>query len=125
MNTNNLKNEKYFVGKYKEFNDTKGWFVGSFFNNNHPCKTDKVEVQYKEQPAGHICKKHYHKKKVEIIIILEGKAIFTINDAKLEIKTGDFLFIDRNNITLGEFIEDTKYFSIHAPSITDDKVCVD
>lgn len=125
MDTNQLNNGKYFVGKYTNFEERKGWFIGSFFDENHPCKTDKVEVQYKEQKAGHVCKKHYHQKKVEILLILEGKAVFTINDTRVDLKTGDFLFIDTNNITLGEFIEDTKYFTIHAPSIPDDKVKVD
>ncbi len=120
-----LKNGKYFVGKYSKETTTNGWFVGSFFDENHPCKTDKVEVQYKEQKAGHICKKHYHQKKVEILLILEGKVFFTINDTRLELGAGDFLFIDTNNIILGEFVEDTKYFTIHAPSITDDKVKVE
>lgn len=119
-----MENEKYFVGRYSNFEERKGWFIGSFFDENHLCKTDKVEVQYKEQRAGHICEKHYHQKKVEILLILEGRAIFQINDTRIEIKTGDFLFVDMNNITMGEFIEDTKYFTIHAPSITNDKVRV-
>jgi len=125
MNTEQLNNEKYFVGKYTNFEKRKGWFVGSFFDENHPCKTDKVEVQYMEHKAGHVCKKHYHQKKVEIILILDGRVIYTINENKVEVKKGDFLFVDINNTVLGEFIEDTKYFSIHAPSITDDKVKVE
>lgn len=125
MNITELKNGKYFVGSYSKNAAKNGWFVGSFFDKNHPCRTEKVEVQYKEQKAGHICKKHYHQKKVEILLILEGRAVFTINDAMAEVKAGDFLFVDINNIITGEFMEDTKYFTIHAPSITDDKVKVD
>ncbi|MBU1178214.1 cupin domain-containing protein [Patescibacteria group bacterium] len=125
MDENKLKNGKYFIGRYSEFENRKGWFIGSFFDEGHPCKTDKVEVQFKEQKAGHVCPSHYHQKKVEILLILEGRAFFTINKDRVEVKTGDFLFIDTNNITLGEFVEDTIYFTIHAPSIPDDKVKVD
>jgi len=125
MDTSQLNNEKYFVGQYTNFQQRRGWFIGSFFGENHPCQTDKVEVQYMEQKAGHVCKKHYHQKKVEIILVIAGRVIFTINKNRVEVKSGDFLFVDINNIMLGEFIEDTKYFSIHAPSITHDKVRVD
>lgn len=125
MNTDQLKNGKYAIGQYTKFVDRKGWFIGSFFDENNPCKTDKVEVQYKEQSADHICKTHYHQKKVEILLILEGRAIFTINDTKTEVKKGDYIFIDTNNITQIDFIENTKYFTIHAPSITDDKIKIE
>lgn len=120
-----LGNEKYFVGKYTDFQERKGWFVGSFFEDGHPCKTDKAEVQYVEQKAGHVCKRHYHQKKVEILLILEGRVVYTINSDKFELGKGEFLFVDTNNTILGEFIEDTKYFCIHAPSIVDDKVKIE
>jgi quercetin dioxygenase-like cupin family protein len=125
MDITQLNNEKYLVGKYADFKESRGWFVGSFFDEKHPCKTDKVEVQYAEQKAGHVCKKHYHQQKVEIILILAGRVVYIINDKKVEVRGGDFLFVDINNVVLGEFIEDTKYFSIHAPSIIDDKVRVE
>jgi quercetin dioxygenase-like cupin family protein len=125
MDTKKLKNNKYYIGKYNKFEKYKGWFIGSFFNDDDPRKTDKVEVQYKEQKKGHVCKSHYHKKKIELLIMIKGGAIFTINGNRQKIKTGDFLFIDINNITSGEFTKDSKYFSIHAPSITDDKVLID
>ncbi len=125
MNANKLKNEKWLVGRYCDAKERNGWFIGSFFDEKHPCRTEKVEVQYQEQKAGHICKKHYHEKKVEILLVLEGRAVFTINGVEAEIKTGDFLFIDVNNTTTGKFVENTKYFTIHAPSIPDDKVKLD
>jgi len=120
-----MPNNKYFVGQYSQFEKYKGWFIGSFFEEGHPCKTDKLEMQYKEQPAGHICKKHYHQKKIELMIMIEGRAIYTINDKDVEIKKGDFLFIDTGNITEGKFMEDSKYFAVHAPSIPDDKIAID
>ena len=125
MNTKKLHNNKYFVGSYKEFEKTKGWFIGSFFDDDNNCKTDKIEIQYKEQPVGHICKKHYHEHKVEIMLMLEGKAVYTINNKAVEIKAGQFIFMDVNNVTRGEFLENSKYFAIHAPSIPTDKISME
>lgn len=55
IDTTQLKNGKYYVGKYNEPNDHKGWFVGAFFDEGYPCKTDKVEVMYKEHKKIFTC----------------------------------------------------------------------
>jgi len=60
MNITNFKNGKYFLGKYNRLDEHRGWFVGAFFGAGHPCKTEKVEVLYKEPKKGEICKAHYH-----------------------------------------------------------------
>jgi quercetin dioxygenase-like cupin family protein len=117
----NSKN-KYFSGKLTDFKDTRGWFIGSFFPDDHPCKTDKVEILYTSHNKGHICKKHYHQEKIEVNIIIKGKANYWINDKLIEVKAGEFIFIDVNNTIKGEFIENTELISIHSPSIPNDKV---
>jgi len=117
-----LGNNKYFSGKYTDSGQYGGWFIGSFFKDqNNPCKTDLVEVMYREHKAGYVAKPHYHKEKIELIIILEGKAKYIINGKDIILESGDFLFIDKNNIIAGEFLEPSKIFAIHSPSIVSDK----
>lgn len=123
MDTQKLGNGKYFSGNYTEAGkDHRGWFLGSFFEDGHPCKTEKIEVLFMEHKPGDKCKKHYHRKKIELIIVLEGKARYFVNEKEVMLNKGDFLFLDVNNITEGEFLEPTKIFAVHSPSIPDDKV---
>lgn len=124
MNTATLENGKYFHGKYGSFEKTKGWFVGSFFDEGNPCKTGKLEVMYKEHNKGDLQAPHYHKIKVELLLILEGKAKYKVNDEEIILNKGDFLFVDINNIISGEFLEPSKIFAVHSPSIPTDKVVV-
>jgi len=124
----NLKfqNNKYFAGNWIEVGkDHRGWFIGDFFENGHPLKTKDVEVFYHERKAGDICKAHYHQKKVEVIIFLEGEAKYTINGKQNILKAGDFIFIDVNNVVEGEYLKPSKIISIHSPSILTDKVVVE
>jgi quercetin dioxygenase-like cupin family protein len=125
MDRSQLKNDKYFLGQYIGANDYKGWFVGSFFKEGHPGKTDKIEILYKEHVPGDIEKPHYHQEKVELIIMLEGKAKYQINDNEVLLEKENFLFIDVNNVIQGEFLESSKIFVIHSPSIPTDKTLVD
>lgn len=107
-----------------DFEKTRGWFVGSFFEKGHPNKTKNVEVQFAVHKKGHICKKHYHQKKVEVNILLKGRVNYKINDQSVIMKKGDFIFIDINNTVEAEFLEDCEIISIHSPSIPTDKVIV-
>lgn len=126
MDTSQFKNGKYYSGRYTDFEDYRGWFVGSFFADaNHPCKTDQLEIMYKEHEAGDISAPHFHKQKVELLILLEGKARYDVNGKEVLLAKGDFLFVDVNNIISGEFLEPSKIFAIHSPSITSDKVVIE
>lgn len=122
MDTSKLKNGKYFLGKFNKPNDYGGWFIGSFFEDGHPCKTDKIEVLYKEHNPGDICKPHYHEQKIELLIMLEGEARYLVNNEEIILKDGNFLFVDVNNVISGKFLKQSKIFAIHSPSITTDKV---
>lgn len=124
MNTSNLKNNKYFFGRYAESKKYRGWLCGSFFDKNHPGNTDQLEIKYAEHKKGDIEKPHYHEKMIELLIFLEGKAKFNINGKNIIIKKGDFIFIGANNIISGEFIEPSKIFAIHTPSIPDDEIII-
>lgn len=121
IDTKKLKNGKYFHGRYTEFDEYKGWFVGSFFEDGHPCKTDDLEVVFRNHKKGNSAEAHFHRNKVELLLIIEGKAKYNINGEELILKKGDFLFVDVNNIISGEYLENTKMFAIHSPSITTDK----
>ncbi len=125
MKIKKLKNGKYFVGKFDKPNDYGGWFVGSFFDDKHPCKSDTLEVLYKEHKAGDICKPHYHQQKVELLIMLKGEARYFVNDNEVILKSGDFLFVDVNNVISGEFLKPSKIFAVHSPSIATDIVVLD
>ena len=125
MNTEKLKNNKYFLGRYTDPGDFRGWQIGSFFGEGHPCKTDKIELLFKEHVAGDLENPHYHKEKIELIIMLEGSAKYNVNGKDVLLEKGNFLFIDVNNIIHGEFLEPSKIFVIHTPSLPKDKTLVD
>jgi len=125
MDKNKLGNGKFFSGRMTDFEKTRGWFLGSFFEEGHPCKTDDLEIQFTKHEKGHICKKHYHQKKIEVNIMLKGRANYCINDKIILVKAGDFIFIDVNNVVKAEFLENCETISIHSPSISTDKVVVE
>lgn len=121
MDTSQIKNGKYYHGNYTEPNEYRGWFCGTFMKSNHPGKTDKLEVKYTEHKCGDAEKPHYHRKMIELIIMLEGKARFQVNDEEFLIQKNNFVFIDRNNIISIQFLEDSKILAIHTPSLTEEE----
>lgn len=125
MDTSQLKNGKYFSGKYTDPGQFSGWFVGSFFDENHPCKTDQLEILYKEHAVGDVVAPHFHAQKVELVMVLEGKARYVVNGNEVILGKGDFLFVDVNNVISGEYFESTKFLAIHSPSIVSDKTLVE
>ena len=111
-----------YPDKMSDFEKTKGWFVGSFFEEGNPCKTDKIEALHILHKPGDISAKHYHQEKIELIIILGGEAKYFINDELINLKKGDFLFVDVNNTVEGKFEKECELLAIHSPSIPSDKV---
>lgn len=79
---------------------------------------------YEEHLTGDVVAPHYHKVKVELLIILERKACYNVNGNEVVLVKGDFLFVDVNNIISGEFLESTKIFAINSPSDVTDKTVV-
>ncbi|MFA5776138.1 MAG: cupin domain-containing protein [Patescibacteria group bacterium] len=122
MSTKKVGNGKYYSGKYADAETTKGWFVGSFFPEGDARKTGQIEMFYTEHRKGDVQPAHHHEKKVELLIFLEGQAEYRVNDTKIVLNSGDFLFVDVNNVISGEFLAPTKFFAIHSPSIPTDKV---
>ena len=119
--TPELRNGKYYTGKYTEPNEYRGWFCGTFMEEGHPGKTDKMEVKYAMHQKGEIEKSHYHKVMIEILIFLEGKAKVKINNDEFIVSGGDFFFADRNNIISVEYLEPSKIFALHSPSLTEEE----
>ena len=60
IDTNVIQNGKYYSGSFKGYDETKGWFIGSFLSEDNPCKSEKIEVMYKEHKVGDTSKKHLH-----------------------------------------------------------------
>ena len=119
-----FKNNKYFAGKYTDFDDNNGWFINSFIDKSNPRYCENVEVLYKEHKTGDKMQAHYHNKKVELLIFIEGKAKYNVNGKDIILNKGDFLFMNVKNIISGEFLKPSKIFAIHSPSISTDKVLV-
>jgi len=46
IDTSKLSNGKFLSGSYKDYKSTRGWFVGSFFEQDNPLKSDNVEIVY-------------------------------------------------------------------------------
>lgn len=116
-----LKNGKFYSGTMSDFPEFGNWFVGSFFKPDHPCFSNQIEVCYHKRPAGFSTPPHYHKEKIELLIIISGSARYSVNGKEVFLKTGDFMFADVNNVIEGEFLEETIVIAIHSPSLPKDK----
>ena len=121
IDTSKLANGKFLKDSFKNYKKSKGWFVGSFFDKDNPLKSDKIEIKYHRHKTGDVITSHYHKEKVEILIILEGQARYKVNEKEVLLNGGDFLFVDINNVISGEFLQDSSIFVIHSPSLPEDK----
>ncbi len=54
--------------------------------------------------------------------MLEGKAKYKVNGKEVLLTNGSYLYADVNNVIEGEFLEKSKIFAIHSPSLPNDKV---
>ncbi len=115
-----MKN-KYFVGKYNNPQECGGWIIGSFYDQGDPRKNDQIEILYKEHKKGDKTKPHFHKEKVEVVILLSGKVKYVVNDKEIILSGGEFIFIDVGNIIAMDVLDDSKLFAIHSPSLPKDK----
>ena len=113
---------KYIKGQFQNNPESRGWFVGDFFPSDHPAKTDKFEIGFYERKKGYEMELHMHEQKVELIIIIKGKAEYQIDGDNIELNDGDYLFMQTHAKISAVFLEDTQLFALHAPSIPKDKV---
>jgi mannose-6-phosphate isomerase-like protein (cupin superfamily) len=119
-----FKNNKFVVGKYTDQGNYKGWFAGDFFPESDPRKIHTFEILYREHHSGEIVAPHIHQQKCELMIILEGKAKFKVNNQESILEKGMYIFVQPNNIVTTEFLETSKIIAIHSPSIPTDKTLV-
>src|SRR3989344_5590733 len=94
MNSNNRN--KYFKGNYRDFSQTKGYFIGRFMREKGfpTLETEEVEIAWKILPTIFDDKKpHFHKKGVEINIIISGSYKVWIEGKVMILKKGDFLVV--------------------------------
>jgi mannose-6-phosphate isomerase-like protein (cupin superfamily) len=124
MNKTQKPNSLYYKGDYKTDKKHRGWFIGPFLEDGNPCKTNLLEIIYKEHTAGSEVEHHYHEKKDEILILLEGKAEYKLNDDPVIIHAGEFIYIHPGVKISGVFLEASKIIAIHAPAIPGDKQIV-
>lgn len=115
--------KKYFVGKVSDKAQKKGWFFGHFMNEKL-LNSDLVEVAWqdisgkKPDPQD----KHYHKKSVEINIILSGWMKLNINGQRVRAGKGEFYVIyPESMVEEVEAGENTELMVVRAPSIARDK----
>lgn len=93
----------------------RGWFVGNFEPSIY--KTDQFEVGVLFHPKGEKWPKHFHKKAVEINVLISGKMV--LNGEKLT--PGNIFLIEKNEIVEPEFLEDCTIVCVKSPSIPGDK----
>lgn len=121
MNKIQKPNALYYKGNYKTNQKHRGWFIGPFLEDGQPCKTDLLEIIYKEHIKGARVEHHYHEKKNEILILLEGQAEYKLNDDSVIINAGEFIYVHPGVRISGVFLKDSKIIAIHAPAISGDK----
>lgn len=118
-----MYNKKYFVGKIGDYVHKKSWFFGHFMEEPL-LRSDLVEVAYqnvsdkKADPAD----RHYHKKSIEINIVISGQAKFKINGESVTIGEGEFYIVYPFSVVEGfSTSPNTKIIVVRTPSISGDK----
>ena len=115
--------KKFFVGKIKDYQKNKGWFFGHFMDKGL-LKCDLVEVAFqdisgkKSKPSD----KHFHKKSVEVNIVISGRVKFVIDGEKVEAGKGDFWVVYPCSVVESfQAGQNTKLVVIKTPSLDKDK----
>ncbi len=116
---------KSFKGSLGDFQKFSGYFIGQFMGEKgFPIlETDEVEIAYKKLPEKFSEEKpHYHKKGIEVNIVIKGKYRAQVNGEIVEISSNEFLVIypqaTLRNISAQK---GTELIVVKAPSVPDDK----
>ena len=96
-----------------------GWYIGDFEPSVY--KTSAFEASLKLHPKGEVWPKHYHKKAVEINLIVSGE--MELNGTLL--KKGDIFVINKMETVDPKFLEDCSVVCIKVPSVIGDKYIVE
>lgn len=104
--------------KLYNFNKMKGgWYIGNFFPT--VLKTSKFEVSYKVHKKNEKWPFHYHKKAIEINLIVKGK--MKIRNKIL--KKDDIFILNKREVADPKFILSTHIVCVKVPAPKNDKYC--
>lgn len=116
---------KFFYGRVKDFSQTKGYFIGQFMGQKGfpVLETDKVEIAWKKLPRTFKEETpHFHKRGIEINIVISGCYKVWIEGEEKELKKRDFLVVypqaKLKNISA---TKGTELIVVKAPSVANDK----
>lgn len=102
--------------KVLKLSDMKGgWFIGNF--DPVAYKTEQFEICYKTHPKNDVWDCHYHKKAVEVNLLVRGKMRFQDRI----INAGDIFIVYPWEVSNPEFLEDCEVIIVKTPSLVDDK----
>ncbi|MEK6883116.1 MAG: hypothetical protein AABY22_26055 [Nanoarchaeota archaeon] len=103
---------------YKLKNMKDGWFLGNFKPTVY--KIEQVECCYRIHKKGEYWPKHFHKKTIEINLLIKGKMKIC---GKI-INKNDIFVIKPFEIAKPEYLQDCHIFIVRIPSIPDDKFII-
>lgn len=121
--------DKFFLGNVGDFDSTKGYFIGRFMGEKgFPLlETDEVEIAWKKLPTTFDEPlPHFHKKGVEVNIVISGSYKLEINGEEKELCKGDFLVVyPESRLRNISAQEGTELVVVKSPSVPDDKFDVE
>lgn len=100
---------------YKLEDMKKGWFVGNFEPSLY--RTNACEVAVKSYKQGDKEGKHYHKIATEITVVVKGR----VRMFGQEYSEGSIIFVEPEEKTSFEALEDTVNVVIKIPGANNDK----
>lgn len=113
------------MGKLKNFQEFGGYFIGRFMKEKgFPIlETDEVEIAWKKLSIKFQGEKpHFHKKGVEINIVIKGKYKVLVNGESVEISEKEFLLVyPRTVLKNVSATKGTELIVVKAPSVSNDK----
>lgn len=113
-----MKKNTFITGRIRDFARGKGWFFGHFMREKL-LQSDLVDVSWQHfarSPATDVA--HYHKRTVEINIVMKGSITCEINHTKVTAVAGNFYVLWPNAVmTNFRTAPDTDVIVIRAPSI--------
>ena len=94
-----------------------GWFIGNFLPT--ALKTKNFEVSYKLHKKNEKWPYHYHKKSIEVNLIIKGK--MKIRNKILA--KNDIFILKKREVADPKFLIDTYIICVKVPSSKNDKYC--
>ena len=118
------KKGKFCIGNIKDFKSTRGYILGSFMKEKGfpQLQSSKVEIKWETGYRALERNKHYHKKMLEVVLVIKGWVKTKVDDKEYSITQGQFYIIYPYTV-----VEDLKagkntgLITIKAPSLSKDK----